>query len=117
MKHQIASVRQPLHSSSSSLGGTVFGLRQFLRAGMMSLWVLMLSLNAQTLAASEPVNINLANAQVLAEALHGVGLTKASRIVEYREAHGPFEQVEELAAVQGIGLETVERNRDVIRLQ
>ena len=67
--------------------------------------------------ATEPVNINLASAEVLAEALQGVGLAKAHRIIEYREAHGPFEHVDELAAVQGIGLATVEKNRGVIRLQ
>ena len=67
--------------------------------------------------AEQPVNINLASAEVLAEALDGVGLAKAYRIIEYREAHGPFEHVDELAAVQGIGEATVEKNRDVIRLQ
>ena len=67
--------------------------------------------------ANEPVNINLASAEVLAEALQGVGLAKAHRIIEYREAHGPFEHVDELAAVRGIGLATVEKNRGVIRLQ
>ena len=63
------------------------------------------------------MNINLASAEVLAEALDGVGLAKAYRIIEYREAHGPFEHVDELAAVQGIGEATVEKNRDIIRLQ
>lgn len=67
--------------------------------------------------ANEPVNINLASAEVLAEALQGVGLAIAHRIIEYREAHGPFEHVDELAAVRGIGLATVEKNRGVIRLQ
>ena len=38
--------------------------------------------------ANEPVNINLASAEVLAEALQGVGLAIAHRIIEYREAHG-----------------------------
>jgi competence protein ComEA len=67
--------------------------------------------------ASALVNINLASAEVLAESLQGVGLSKAHRIVEYREAHGPFEHIDELAAVQGIGSATVEKNRSVIRLQ
>ena len=53
--------------------------------------------------AGEPVNINLASAEAIAEALSGVGLAKANRIVEYREAYGPFEHVDELAAVRGIG--------------
>jgi competence protein ComEA len=53
----------------------------------------------------------------LADSLQGVGLAKAHRIVEYREAYGPFEHIDELAAVQGIGSTTVEKNRSVIRLQ
>ena len=46
-----------------------------------------------------------------------MGLVKAHRIVEYREAHGPMGYIDELAAVQGIGSATVEKNRGVIRLQ
>ena len=41
----------------------------------------------------------------------------AHRIVEYREAHGPFEHYDELAAVQGIGSVTVEKNLSDTRLQ
>ena len=67
--------------------------------------------------AGEPVNINHASAEAIAEALQGVGLAKANRIIEYREAHGPFVHIDELAAVQGIGEVTVEKNRDVILLQ
>lgn len=78
---------------------------------------LLLGLSPLTGFATEPVNINLAPAEVLAESLQGVGIAKAHRIVEYREAHGPFAHIDELAAVQGIGLATVEKNRSVIRLQ
>ena len=117
MNQHIAVLKPNYRVGASSPSREQSDLRHFLRAGIMSLWFLILGINSQVLAASEPVNINSANAEVLAEALHGVGLTKAHRIVEYREAHGPFEQVDELAAVQGIGLETIERNRDVIRLQ
>ena len=67
--------------------------------------------------ASEPVNINLVRLEVLAESLQGEGLANAHRIIEYRGAHGPFEHINELAAVQGIGSATVGKNRSVIRLQ
>lgn len=63
------------------------------------------------------VNINLATPEVLSEGLSGVGIAKAYRIVEYREAHGPFQAVEELAEVNGIGMSTVERNRPRIVLK
>ena len=61
--------------------------------------------------------LNLAGAEVLVESLQDVGLTKAHRILEYREAHGPIEHIDELAAVHDIGSATVEKNRSVIRLQ
>ena len=88
-----------------------------LAARALAICILLLGLNPFVSWASEPVNINLASAEVLAESLQGVGLAKAHRIVEYREAHRPFEHIDELAAVQGIGSATVEKNRDVIRLQ
>ena len=84
---------------------------------MLAICSLVLGLSPFASWASAPVNINLASAEVLAESLQGVGLAKAHRIVEYREAHGPFEHIDELAAVQGIGSATVEKNRSVIRLQ
>ena len=63
--------------------------------------------------AGEPIDINRADALEL-EQLHNVGPSKAQAIVDYREANGPFLQIEDLANVQGIGLKTVERNRDIL---
>jgi competence protein ComEA len=63
-------------------------------------------------AVSTPVNINSANADVLAENLNGVGLKKAQAIVLYREQHGPFKSVDELVNVAGIGQATLAKNRD-----
>jgi len=88
-----------------------------LRAYVMGIMVMCFGALPMTSFAETPVNINLATAEVLAEALEGVGLAKATRIIEYREAYGPFEQIEELSAVQGIGEATIDKNRDVIRLQ
>ena len=74
---------------------------------------------AEPLAAVEiaAVDINSADAQQLAATLNGVGLSRAEAIVRYREQFGPFETVEELSEVQGIGDATVERNRARIRLR
>ncbi len=69
------------------------------------------------LLAAQTVNINKASAEELAEALNGVGLSKAEKIVEYRQQNGPFEHIDQLVNVKGIGLRTVDRNRDVISLQ
>ncbi len=71
-----------------------------------------LALGAAALVqAGEPVDINTAGAEALARAISGVGLKKARAIVAYREQHGPFTSVEELAKVRGIGARTVERSR------
>lgn len=43
-----------------------------------------------------------------------MGLTKAQEIVAYREMFGSFHSVEELADVKGIGVATVEKNRQRI---
>lgn len=69
-----------------------------------------------TAVAQEPVDVNTATAEQLAEALVGVGDSKAEAIVAYREAHGPFEHIDELVNVRGIGMATVDRNRERIRL-
>lgn len=65
-------------------------------------------------SAAQPVNINTATAEELAQALNGVGMPRAQAIVEHREANGPFSSVDQLVDVKGIGAKLVERNRDVL---
>ena len=62
------------------------------------------------------VNINTADAKSLAEELNGIGAKKAQAIVDYRTEHGDFKTIESLTEVKGIGLKTVEKNRDAIEL-
>ena len=64
--------------------------------------------------ASEKVNINTADAATLDRVLVNVGPAKAKAIVDYRKANGVFKSAEQLAMVKGIGLKTVEKNRDRI---
>lgn len=64
--------------------------------------------------AVEPVDINSADAAALAQALKGVGPAKAEAIVTFREKNGPFNSVDDLVLVQGIGEKTLEMNRDHI---
>lgn len=64
--------------------------------------------------AADKVNINTADAATLDEVLLNVGPSKARAIVEYRKANGAFRSAEQLALVKGIGLATVEKNRDRI---
>lgn len=78
--------------------------------------VLVFGLSSAALAA-EPVDVNTASAEQLAEALNGVGEAKAEAIVAYREANGPFKHIDELINVRGIGMATVDKNRDMIRIE
>ena len=79
---------------------------------------LILALGVSTMAfADEAVDVNTATVEQLAEALNGVGEAKARAIVEYRETNGPFEHIDELVNVRGIGIATVDRNRDRILLE
>jgi competence protein ComEA len=74
---------------------------------------------AQVAAEIQPdnrVNINKADAETLALALDGIGMTKAQEIIEYREQHGDFKSVDDLQNVRGIGKATLERNRSRILL-
>lgn len=60
---------------------------------------------------AEPVNINKADAVVLAERIKGVGPKLANAIVMYRKKHGPFKSIDGLQNVKGIGSKLVEKNR------
>jgi competence protein ComEA len=62
----------------------------------------------------ERVNINTADAATLDRVLVNVGPSKAEAIVAYRKANGAFKSAEQLASVKGIGLATIEKNRDRI---
>lgn len=64
--------------------------------------------------AGETVNINTADAATIDRVLVNVGPTKAQAIVDHRKANGAFRSPEQLALVKGIGLKTVEKNRDRI---
>jgi competence protein ComEA len=59
------------------------------------------------------VNINTAPAAEL-ETLPRIGPALAARIVAYREANGPFETIEQIQDVPGIGPATFEGLRDLI---
>jgi competence ComEA-like helix-hairpin-helix protein len=65
--------------------------------------------------AAEPLDPNRATAEALEE-LPGIGPALARRIVESRDADGPFRSVEELLRVRGIGPALLERIRPRLRV-
>jgi competence protein ComEA len=73
--------------------------------------VLSLAMLASMQVYADPVDINTADINILAGAIDGVGEKKAATIIAYRDAHGPFNNVDELSKVKGIGAATVDRNR------
>ena len=79
---------------------------------------LMLALAIGPLAAmaGEPVDINNATAAQL-EAINGIGPAKAKAIVDYRSKNGPFQKVEDLEKVDGIGPKMVEKMKPEVTIK
>jgi competence protein ComEA len=85
---------------------SIKSLLTLLATGLFSVWAW----------AAQPVNVNSASAEEIAESLKGVGLSKAAAIVSYRKDNGQFKHVDELVNVKGIGIRTVDINRKYILL-
>jgi len=77
--------------------------------------LILVSLAAPVLAGQ--VNVNTADAETISAELNGIGLAKAKAIVDYRKKHGPFQSVDDLSLVKGIGDTTVEKNRSNIMVK
>lgn len=71
----------------------------------------------EPVAQVQTVNINSADAEALSSLLSGIGQARAEAIVRYREMYGPFESIEELMDVSGVGEATLARNRERISLE
>ncbi len=64
---------------------------------------------------AEQISINTASAPAL-ERLPGIGPVLAQRIVEYREQNGPYQRLEDLLEVEGIGPSKLESLQDYIQV-
>ena len=65
------------------------------------------------LAGTGKININTATAEQL-DTLPGIGPAYAERIIRYRQDQGPFENVEQIMEVRGIGQVCYEDVKDMI---
>lgn len=63
--------------------------------------------------AEDPVDLNTADLALLMT-LPEIGETRANAILSYRQFHGPFQSVDELAAVNGIGPGILELVREYV---
>jgi competence protein ComEA len=64
----------------------------------------------------QKIDLNTAEAWLL-QALPGIGEILAQRIIDYRNENGPFQQIEDLRGVEGIGPAKFEELRDKITVR
>jgi competence protein ComEA len=67
-----------------------------------------------TKAAAAAVDVNTATIEELVK-VPGIGDALAARIVEFRTKNGPFERVDDLLKVRGIGEKSLEKLRPHLR--
>lgn len=68
------------------------------------------SLVSQKNQLTEKIDLNKANANDLAHSIKGIGEKRAEAIIKYRQAHGAFKTITELAYVPGLGGNFVKKN-------
>lgn len=61
------------------------------------------------------ININTATQEELVQ-LKGIGEDLAKRVIEYREQNGPFEKIEDITKVKGLGEKFLEENNAQISI-
>jgi competence protein ComEA len=59
---------------------------------------------------ARPIDINTADGAAL-ESVPGIGKSLSQRILAFREKNGPFQSVDDLLKVQGIGEKSIEKLR------
>lgn len=66
-----------------------------------------------TITQERLIDLNTADEKSLST-LPGIGEAIARRIVEFREEHGPFERVEDLLKIKGVGEKSFEKLRSKV---
>lgn len=72
--------------------------------------LLAVALSLSYFANAEPVDLNQADAETLADNIVGVGPVLAKAIVAYRLENGPFVSTEQLLEIPGVGSKLLEKN-------
>lgn len=92
-------------------------------AGAIAVWLLSLVVVSPALAAIDGetatgtvVDLNKASAEQL-QAIRGIGPVLAQRIVEFRDDNGPFERVEDIMKVKGIGEKSFQKIRPFLKVE
>lgn len=73
------------------------------------------SLHAAKQPPAHPIDLNTATALQL-EQLPGIGPSRASAIIAFREKSGPFKRIEDLLAVRGITKQRLEKIRPYVKI-
>ncbi|MFS8651792.1 MAG: helix-hairpin-helix domain-containing protein [Caldibacillus sp.] len=84
--------------------------------GQLSVGTFTNSTGGSSSSGSNKVNINTASREEL-QTLPGIGPQKANAIIEYRESQGPFQTIEEIMNVSGIGEKSFEKLQDLITVK
>jgi competence protein ComEA len=87
-------------------------MKRFVRA-FSALVLVLFVLTAGELLAQGKIDINSADVEALMS-LRGVGEVRAKAIVTYRQTNGPFQSLDDLKNVPGIGDKIIQDNRSNI---
>ena len=63
-----------------------------------------------TASEARPIDINTADSAAL-ESVPGIGKSLSQRILAFREKNGPFQSVDDLLKVQGVGEKSIQKPR------
>ena len=66
--------------------------------------------------AMEKININTASLEELQQ-IAGIGPQLAQKVIDYREASGPFQKAEDIMKIKGIGSKLFEASKEIITVE